>query len=101
MTGHVMPVRAYLAVFGALLVLTFVTVWVARYDLDVFNIIVALSVAIAKGLLVLLYFMHLRYSGRLVWICMVAAFSWLGLLLGALLHEMATRDWTGMPTPWE
>jgi cytochrome c oxidase subunit IV len=101
MTRHVTSVRAYLAVFGALLVLTFVTVWIARYDLGAFNTAVALSVAVAKGTLVLLYFMHLRHGGRLIWICMVAAFSWLGLLLGATLHDMLTRGWMPPPTLWE
>ena len=63
------------------MVLTAVTVWVANLDLGRWNAIVALSIAVLKATLVVLYFMHVRYSSRLTWIFVGAGFFWLGILI--------------------
>lgn len=60
--GHVVPLKLLFGVLGALLFLTFVTVAVTWVDLGPFNLIVAMSVAVLKASLVLLYFMHLRWD---------------------------------------
>jgi cytochrome c oxidase subunit 4 len=86
--------RLYFTVFAALLVLTIVTVFVARINLGPFNVVVALSVAFVKALLVVLYFMHLRYGPRLTWIVAAGGLYWLGILLVLTMSDYLTREWT-------
>lgn len=94
---HVTPVSAYLAIFGALMVLTIITVAVAWVDLGTLNIGVALAVAVVKAGLVVLYFMHLKYSSRLTWVVAGAGFFWLLILLGIIMSDYATRGWMTGP----
>jgi cytochrome c oxidase subunit IV len=61
-TGHVVPIGVLLAVWAALLALTFVTVAATWADLGKFNLWLALIIATVKASLVALYFMHLRYD---------------------------------------
>lgn len=94
---HVTPISAYLAIFGALMVLTVITVAVAWVDLGTVNVGVALAVAIVKASLVVLYFMHLKYSSKLTWIVAGAGFFWLLILLGILMADYGTRGWMTGP----
>ena len=87
--------RAYYVVFAVLIVLTAVTVAVAYLDLEPLNTVAALGIAAVKALLVLLYFMHLRYSGRLVWLFAAAGFVFLALLIGLMLGDVVSRGWLG------
>jgi cytochrome c oxidase subunit 4 len=80
-------------VFAALIVLTGVTTTVAFFDLGLLNPVVALSIAIVKATLVVLFFMHLRYSSTLTWVVGGAALFWLGILFLLLLSDYATRGW--------
>lgn len=89
----VVPVRIYLAVFAALMALTAITVVVAFLDLGFFNPIVALSIAVLKAALVVLYFMHMRWSSRLTWVIGGASLFWLGILLVLTMSDYATRAW--------
>lgn len=91
MSGHVLPLRTYYAVFGALLVLTAVTTAVAYLDLGMLNGVVALGIAGTKAALVILYFMHVRYESRLVWIFSVAGFVWLVIFFVLILTDYAAR----------
>ncbi|MCH8027221.1 MAG: cytochrome C oxidase subunit IV family protein, partial [candidate division Zixibacteria bacterium] len=59
---HILPLRIYLGVAGALLLLTAFTTMVAREDFGSWNLIVALSIAATKATLVALFFMHLKYD---------------------------------------
>ena len=95
--GHIAPVSLYLAVFAALLVLTATTVAVAFVDLGALNTPAAIAIAVVKALLVILYFMHVRWSPRLTWIVAGAAFLWLALLVGGLLVDYLSRPWLGSP----
>jgi cytochrome c oxidase subunit 4 len=97
-TGHVSSPFFYLVIFAALLVLTFATVVVARIDLGVMNDVVALGIAVTKALLVLLFFMHVRYSTRLTTLTAVAGFLWLAILIGITLTDYISRGAT-MPVP--
>lgn len=92
-SDHVVPVRIYYAIFAALLVLTMITVWVARQDLGPFNTIVALSIAVTKALLVILFFMHVRYSARLTVLVVVSGFVWLALMIGLVMMDYIARGW--------
>jgi cytochrome c oxidase subunit 4 len=84
---HVVPVGVYLLVFGALLLLTFVTVIVAEHDFGRLNTPIALTIAIVKATLVILFFMHVKYSSRLTWLVAGASFIWLAMLLGGVVSD--------------
>lgn len=89
--GHIVPLRIYFLVFGALMVGTALTVMAARVDLGPMNIVVALAIAGVKAALVVLYFMHMRYSHRLNWIFAGAAVLWLVLLVGVTMADVLAR----------
>jgi cytochrome c oxidase subunit 4 len=89
--SHPVSPRTYVSIFLALMVLTSVTVGAAFLDLGPFNTVVALLIACTKMVLVILYFMHVRYSNRLTWAVIGAGFFWLGLLLLLTLSDYVTR----------
>ena len=91
------PVRIYFTVFGALLVLTVVTVGVSLVDLGPLSPVVALVIAATKASLVILYFMHVRYSPRLVWIFASGGFFWLALLITLTMSDIVSRGWHVLP----
>ncbi len=88
---HVTPIRVYLLVFGALMVFTAITVAAAFVDLGVFNDVVALVIAVGKATLVVLFFMHVRYSRPMTKLTVVASLFWLAILFGLLLSDYLTR----------
>src|SRR5512135_3720546 len=87
---HVVPVRVYLTIFAILLFLTATTVGVSFLDLGPFNTLVAILIAVTKMMLVILYFMHVRYSSRLTWAVVGGGFFWLALLLLMTLGDYLT-----------
>jgi len=91
MSEHTVSRNVYFAVFGALIVLTVLTTAVAMVDLRVFNPIVAMTIAVTKATLVVLFFMHLRYSSRVTQLVAGAAIFWLILLFGLTLSDYLTR----------
>ncbi len=93
MEEHVVPVRIYFTIFAILLVFTAVTVIVSGIDLGRMNTVVALTIAVTKAVLVVLYFMHLRYSSRLTWLVVSAGFVWLGILILFTMTDVLTRSW--------
>jgi cytochrome c oxidase subunit 4 len=94
---HVLPIRLYVGIWLILVALTGVTVTVAFQDLGPLNNVVALSIAVTKATLVILYFMHARYSTRLTKIVIVSAFVWLVILIGFTLADFGSRGWLGVP----
>jgi cytochrome c oxidase subunit IV len=93
MSGHVAPKSLYYLVFGALMIGTLITVIVAKFDLGPLNNIVMLTVACAKALLVVLYFMHVRWSSRLTWVVAGSGFFWLLILFVLTLSDYMSRGW--------
>jgi cytochrome c oxidase subunit IV len=94
MSGHhVVSWRVYVAVFLALCVLTVVTVLVTGYDFGPLNLIVALAVAIAKTSLVVLYFMHARYSPKLTGVVIAASVAFFVILVFLTLTDYLSRSW--------
>jgi cytochrome c oxidase subunit 4 len=91
MSAHVVSPRIYLAVFASLMVLTVATVAASRYDFGEGNTIVALAIAVLKAALVVLFFMHVKYSGRLIQLMVAAAFLWLALLISGTLSDYVSR----------
>jgi cytochrome c oxidase subunit 4 len=83
----------YYLVFGALMVGTALTVGAAFLDLGVLNNVVMLGIAITKATLVVLYFMHVRWSTRLTWVVVASGFFWLLLLFGLTMQDYLTRGW--------
>jgi len=93
MSVHVIPKRTYFLIFTVLLVLTFITVQVSFRDYGPWNTIIALGIAVTKATLVILYFMHLRYSDRLTKIVLLAGFFWFVILVALTLNDYLTRSW--------
>jgi cytochrome c oxidase subunit IV len=93
MSAHIVSTKIYYAVFATLMVLTALTVALATVDLGRLNIVIALAVAVCKAILVLLFFMHLRYSVRLTWVVVGAALVWLMILIGFTMSDVLTRGW--------
>jgi cytochrome c oxidase subunit 4 len=93
MAPHIVPRHIYYRVFAALLILTLITVGVAFIDLGRLNTLIALTIAVGKALLVILFFMHVRYGSRLIWVCVAAGVFWLALLLTFTLGDYLTRGW--------
>jgi cytochrome c oxidase subunit 4 len=91
MAEHVTSRKVYFMVFGALLVLTLLTVLAAQVDLGAFNDVVALTIAVTKAMLVILFFMHVRHSTRMTVLTALAGFFWLAILLGLTLADYASR----------
>jgi cytochrome c oxidase subunit IV len=99
MAEHVTSRKVYFLVFGALIVLTLVTWLVAQVDLGWANDVVALTIAVTKALLVLLFFMHVRYSTRMTILTATAGFFWLAILIGLTLSDYLTRHSSLLPVP--
>ena len=95
MSEHIAPRTTYFGVFAALLVGTALTVIVAQFDFGRMNDVVAMTVAVTKMMLVLLFFMHVRYSSRLIWVIVASMFFWLIILLALTLTDYTSRDWFG------
>ena len=83
----------YLTIFGALLVGTATTIWASYVDLGVFNPIIALAIACAKATLVVLFFMHVKYSSKLTMLTIGAGFFMFMVLIGMTLSDYITRAW--------
>ncbi len=105
MSEHVVPIKTYVIVFIALLIGTGATYWASFVDLDfqvggrVFpgSVILALAIACTKATLVILFFMHVKYSSRLTWVVIVAGFFWLLILLLGTMNDYALRGWLTYP----
>jgi cytochrome c oxidase subunit 4 len=93
MSEHIVPTRTYYLIFAALMVFTAITVGVAFLDLGPLNSVVALLVACTKATLVVLYFMHVRYSTRLTWVVVAGSVFWFGILLTLTMSDYLTRGW--------
>ena len=95
MSEHIVPVRVYITIFMVLLVGTALTVAAAFIDfkLPYINTIVALTIATIKATFVVLYFMHVRYSSRLIWVIMAAALFWMAIMFAFTFSDYLTRGW--------
>jgi cytochrome c oxidase subunit IV len=93
MSAHVASPRMYIAVFLALIVGTGLTVAAAEVDMGAMNNVVMLTIACTKALLVILFFMHVRWSSRLTWIVIASGFFWLLILFSLTLGDYLTRGW--------
>jgi cytochrome c oxidase subunit IV len=86
--------KTYFLVYLALLALLAATLAVAYIDLRGLNTVLAIAIASLKAVLVILYFMHIRYSSQLTRLYVIAGFVWLMILLGLILADYLTRTWS-------
>jgi cytochrome c oxidase subunit 4 len=91
---HLVSPTFYVGVFAALLVLTLLTVWASGHDFGIFNTVVALGIACTKAMLVILFFMHARWSGKLTAIVICSGILFLAFLIGITLSDYLSRDWS-------
>jgi cytochrome c oxidase subunit 4 len=91
--NHIVPPSIYIAIGSALLVLTGVTVAVSFVDLGVFNAVVALFIACLKATLVILFFMHVKYSSKLTKLTVFSGLFLFLVLIGLTLADYMTRAW--------
>ena len=97
MAPTIVPVRTYVLIFAALLLLTAATTAIAFRDLGPLNNLAALGIAVVKATLVVLYFMHAKGSPRLTKLVIAAALVWLVLLIALTLGDYLSRGWLGVP----
>ncbi len=95
MNAHGPTKKLLFAVWLALLVLLFVTWLVAEFDFGRWNILVAMTVAVVKALLVVIIFMHVCYSAKLTWIFVATGFFWLFLMVVLTMGDYLTRGGLG------
>jgi cytochrome c oxidase subunit 4 len=90
---HIVPPRVYVAILFALLIGTALTVWASFIDLGVFNPVIALAIACTKAVLVVLFFMHVKYSPKLTKLTVGAGVFTFIVLIGMTLADYFTRAW--------
>ncbi len=94
MSEHIVSRNVYLIIFLALMVGTTITVLASFQDFPgPLNVIVAMTIAVVKATLVVLYFMHVRYSARLIWVIVASALFWMGILFALTFSDYWTRGW--------
>jgi cytochrome c oxidase subunit IV len=99
-SGHVVPISTYLGVFIALMIGTALTTWIAYIDLGKWNTVVALVIAFCKMILVVLFFMHVKYSTGLTRVVILAGFFWLAIMITLSCSDELTRTWEIVPQGW-
>ena len=89
--SHISPKSSYYSIFGLLMVLTALTVYAAFTDLGILNFPVAISIAITKATLVILFFMHAKYSSKLTQLFVGMSFFFLLILFSLTLTDYLSR----------
>jgi cytochrome c oxidase subunit 4 len=100
MTHKVVSIKTYTAVFAALITLTITTVAVSKLELGEYNFICAMTIAVIKGLLVVMFFMDVRRSSSLTKLIAGAGFFWMAILLVFILSDYLSRGWLPRPGWW-
>jgi cytochrome c oxidase subunit 4 len=92
--AHTATIKTLVATGGTLLVLTVVTVLATKIDFGAnINLAIAMVIAVTKATLVVLFFMHVKYSTRLTWAVVIGSVFWLGILLVLTMSDYLTRAW--------
>jgi cytochrome c oxidase subunit 4 len=95
--GHIAPVSMYVGIFLALMVLTIVTYLVTWVDLGQFNLLVAMAIAITKASLVILFFMHVYWSPKIIKVSVGMSFFFLIIMLMMVMTDYLSRPTRGLP----
>jgi cytochrome c oxidase subunit 4 len=94
---HIVSPKIYLLIFASLMLGTGLTVWAAFQNFGKFNIVIALAIATIKATLVVLYFMHARYSPKRTQLVIVCSVFWLAIMLALTLSDYDTRSHETQP----
>jgi cytochrome c oxidase subunit IV len=94
---HIVSPKIYLLIFASLMLGTGLTVWAAFQNFGKFNIVIALGIATIKATLVVLYFMHARYSPKRTQLVIVCSVFWLAIMLALTLSDYDTRSHETQP----
>ena len=97
MDSHVVPVKLYATIVGCLFFLTVITVFAAFVELGALNTPLAIGIALLKGTLVVLFFMHVRYNSPLMWVFAASGFFMLLILFTLLMQDYMSRGWEQPP----
>ena len=93
MSQHIISLRTNYLVFGALLALLALTIGAAYIDLGPWNFPLAMAIAAAKATLILLFFMHVKFSRTLTSVFATAGFLWLAILIALTMNDYLSRAW--------
>ena len=91
MSKHIVSPVVYIVIFASLMLGTAITIWAAFQNFGKFNIVIALAIATIKATLVVLYFMHARYSPKRTQLVIVCSVFWLAIMLALTLADYDTR----------
>ncbi len=91
-TEHIVPIRIYVIIFAVLVLGTALTTAAAYFDLGPLNVVVMLAIAFTKATLVVLYFMHVRFTSPLTQLAAASGFAWLAILIVLTLSDVLTRS---------
>jgi len=97
MAGHISPKSTYYTIFGALMICTVLTVSAAFINLGNLNFPVALTIAVFKATLVILFFMHVKYGSRMTKLIVGVAFFFFGIMLTLTMSDYLSRGWFTAP----
>jgi cytochrome c oxidase subunit IV len=90
---HIVSPKVYLTIVAILLLATAATVWASFIELGVWNPIIALGIACAKATLVVLFFMHVKYSSKLTKLTLISGFFIFLALISMTLSDYMSRAW--------
>jgi len=94
---HIVSPKIYFIIFSVLMICTVLTVTAAEVDLNAYfrglNVIVALTIAVFKASLVVLFFMHAKYSAKRTQLVIIASVFWLAIMLFMTMSDYVTRSW--------
>jgi cytochrome c oxidase subunit IV len=97
MSEHIIGPKIYVSIFLTLMFFTGLTVAAAFINLGSFNAVVALTIAVIKALLVVLFFMHVRYSSKMVMVLVISGIFWLGIMFVLTMSDYISRVWSSYP----
>ena len=93
MSGHIASPKLYYAVFAALIIGTVLTYLAALVDFGFFNNVVMLAIAVTKMMLVILFFMGVRWSSPLTWVVAGSGFFFLLIMFSITMSDYLSRGW--------
>lgn len=98
MAEVVVPKRTYITIGITLLCLTALTAGLSTFDFGQWSGFIAIVIATIKALLVIFFFMHVRYAHlKTIWIILLGGLFWVSILLGLTMTDYLTRQWIGTP----
>jgi cytochrome c oxidase subunit IV len=97
MSEHIVSRRTYVTVWALLMLLTSLTAYASGFDLGPWSAPVAMVIAGTKASLVVVFFMHLKYSNPVTRVAAAAGVFWLAVMLLLTCADFFTRSWSAFP----